>query len=191
MRYLKTSVSFILAFQFSFFVTVINGQVFPPADMQEESSDTINEEWTPERSIIELIKEKDCFTPVNMINSINDIDFCDKYGGTMLMYSSLNGCYAMAKVLLKRGANIDLKSNEGFTALHMASRNGHFDIVNLLLKKGAKADVLTVKGVTPLYMASLNGHLKVIELLIRNGAQIDFKSNGEFTSLLIASLREM
>ena len=111
--------------------------------MQDETGESTNEEMTPESSVIELIKGKDCFTPLNMLDEIEDIDFRDKFGGTMLMYSSLNGCYELAKVLLKSGARINLKSNEGFTALHMASRNGHFDIVNLLLNKGAKPDVLT------------------------------------------------
>ena len=78
-----TSISLLLALYFSFFVTVIQAQVFPPADMPEDTLETTDEEWTPERSIIELIKEKDCFTPMNMINSIEDIDFCDKYGVTM------------------------------------------------------------------------------------------------------------
>ena len=68
---MKTSyLSLIIAFNFSFFVTVTQGQVYPPVDMQEEASDAINEEWTPERNVIELIKEKDCYTPLNMINSI-------------------------------------------------------------------------------------------------------------------------
>lgn len=75
-------------FHFSFFVTVIQRQVYPPADFQEETSDTINEERTPESSVIELIKEKNCFNPLKMIDLINDIDFRDKFVGTMLMYSS-------------------------------------------------------------------------------------------------------
>ena len=91
-----TSIIFILAFNLSFLANVIQGQVYPPVYMQEESGDSTNEEMTPESRVIELIKEKDCFTPLNILDEIEDIDFRDKFGGTMLMYSSLNGCYEMA-----------------------------------------------------------------------------------------------
>lgn len=90
-----------LAFVLSFIASVIQGQVYPPGDILEAMPDSMGEEMIPEYRVIELIKAKDCFTPLNMLDEIEDIDFCDKFGGTMLMYSSLNGCYEMAKNLLK------------------------------------------------------------------------------------------
>jgi hypothetical protein len=51
----------ILAFSFTFFVTVSQGQVYPPEDNSEAEFPEIEiEDEPPEGRIIELIKEKDC-----------------------------------------------------------------------------------------------------------------------------------
>lgn len=79
----------------------------------------------PARKVIDVIKQKKCDQAFKMLNLVDDLNYRDKAGGTMLMYCSVYGCNDVAYWLIEKGARIDLKSNEGFTALHMASRNGH------------------------------------------------------------------
>ena len=86
------------------------------------SQDMNGQEPVPARKVIELLKNKRCDQAYKMISRVEDLNERDKAGGTMLMYSSVNGCREVADWLLDKGALVNLKSNEGFTALHMASR---------------------------------------------------------------------
>jgi ankyrin repeat protein len=54
------------------------------------------------------------------------------------MYATENGNINIVELLLKRGADIDIKASDGRTALAIASKNGHKNIEELLKDAGAK-----------------------------------------------------
>ena len=56
------------------------------------------------------------------------------------MTASLFGHTDFAKLLLDRGADINLNCTDGTNALFLASMNGYTDIVSMLLAKGARPD---------------------------------------------------
>jgi ankyrin repeat protein len=66
----------------------------------------------------------------------------DKYnsGYTALMSAAMNGLTDVAKVLLDKGADVNIKDNYGGTALEYAALYGYADIVKLLLEKGANVN---------------------------------------------------
>ena len=59
-----------------------------------------------------------------------DVNF---YGWPPLTYAAFNGHHEIAVYLLKRGAEINAKTENGSTALFFAARNGHTEVVRLLL----------------------------------------------------------
>ena len=50
-----------------------------------------------------------------------------------MTYAAFNGHHEIADYLLKRGAEINAKTENGSTALFFAARNGHTEVVRLLL----------------------------------------------------------
>jgi uncharacterized protein len=82
------------------------------------------------------------------------VDTPDFEGWTPLMTAAVEGFVEIVKILLKYGANPDIKqkSNDssfnGETALIKAARNGHEEIVEILLEAGANVNVDTLNGVS-------------------------------------------
>jgi uncharacterized protein len=80
----------------------------------------------------------------------------------------------VVKLLLEKGADVNIKANDGTAALIMASENRYTEIVKLLL--AAKADVNVKvstlgKDFTPLSTAKQNGIKEINELLEKAGAK--------------------
>ena len=65
----------------------------------------------------------------------------DEHGRTLLYLSCKSGFYDMAKMLLRRGADINEIQSCGSTALHAAAYYGHEHVVRLLLEYGAQTDI--------------------------------------------------
>ena len=60
---------------------------------------------------------------------------------TPLMFACMLRSIKVVKLLLKKGANPNLKSSTGQTALMMATIRGRFEIVKLLLENGADFNI--------------------------------------------------
>ncbi|MEX0940882.1 MAG: ankyrin repeat domain-containing protein, partial [Candidatus Babeliales bacterium] len=86
-------------------------------------------------------------------------------GDTPLHGASEYGSLEVVKLLLEKGAPIDIQDNFGDTPLHLASRKGHLEVVKLLLEKRAQIDIKNKNGWTPLRLASFKGKLKAVKLL--------------------------
>jgi ankyrin repeat protein len=73
-------------------------------------------------------------------------------GWTALRWASSNGHEAVVKLLLEKGADVELllekgadvdaKDRAGKTALQRAAENGHEAVVKLLVEKGADIDAM-------------------------------------------------
>jgi len=71
-------------------------------------------------------------------------------GSTPLILAALFGQTEAARLLLEKGADLNVKNNDGSTALHTAAFLCHPETVKLLLEKGADVTAKNNDGQTPL-----------------------------------------
>ena len=115
---------------------------------------------------------------------VNDVD---DFNRTALQAAALNGQTLIAKLLLERGADVTVATQDGWTPLNSASDSGYIGVVKLLLEKGADVTVETNKGWTPLNSASSNGHVDVVKLLLEYDADVTVATQDGSTPLDSAS----
>jgi ankyrin repeat protein len=104
-------------------------------------------------------------------------------GSTLLHEAAKKDAFESAKLLLKRGANVEAATPRGSTPLHEACGTGHLTIVELLLEHKADPTARTDDGSTPMSVAESairpekeedNVRLRaVIRALQRAGIEID------------------
>ncbi len=138
----------------------------------------------------------------------------DNDGDTPLIKACLNKQTrtrqpAIAKFLIDKGADVNVKSNDGFTALlgACAGSGPDFNLVQDLIAKGAEVNARRNNDgyipLTPLQSAAIFGDLKTAKFLIDHGADINvcdsvsgntilqmaipFAPNGDMAKLLVES----
>jgi ankyrin repeat protein len=73
----------------------------------------------------------------------------------------LAACYSrsnIVKLLLDKGADVNLQDHLGYTALMLAAKNGNEDIIDLLLEKGALLDLINDNNKIAIDLAQENGY---------------------------------
>ena len=91
---------------------------------------------------------------------------CAEFNGvTLLMAAAFEGQEAMVRMLLQRGASVNLQDSAGLTALMHAATNGQTTIVQALLDAKADASLQSKSGSTALMMAEQRKHTATAQLL--------------------------
>ncbi len=98
---------------------------------------------------------------------INEID-----GVTALYIACETGNLELARLLINRGADVNLPLSWLRTALYAAVNGKYADIVKLLLDSGANPNQMA-KGQTPLRLAAENGCLQCVISLVDAGADVN------------------
>ena len=103
---------------------------------------------------------------------------------------------ALARALLKRGADRMALDNVHNTPLHRAAAMGALSCVILLVGRPGKpllspeeVNGQDIAGWTALHQAAFNGHEKICGVLLAVGARLDAKNNDGSTPLQIAQLQ--
>jgi hypothetical protein len=94
-----------------------------------------------------------------------DARFAEHDDATLLMAAVCGGQETMVRMLLQRGASVNLQDPNGFTALMGAAGNGHTTIVQALLDAKADASLRDIDGSTALMWAEQRKHTAVAQLL--------------------------
>ena len=98
------------------------------------------------------------------------------YNVTLLMNAAAGGHEAMVRMLLQRGASVNLQISGGATALMAAALYGHTTIVQVLLDAKADASLKDLGGRTALMLAELQTHTTTAQLLQQHAERLKVKA---------------
>ena len=107
------------------------------------------------------------FLVVKLSQDVHSPGFEDK--STPLHLASRQGYKDVARLLLERGADATVQTNDGSTPLHLASQRGHEGVVRLLIMHGAVATAQAKNSLTPLHLAVKWERLEVARSLLDSG----------------------
>jgi ankyrin repeat protein len=101
------------------------------------------------------------------------------HGWSPLHYAADLGAKA-ATVLLKRGANPNLRAEAGVTPVHIAAYNGELQVLTSLLNHGSDLSIRAEDGSNALIAAGYGSKPEAVKLLLQYGAPTsDFNIDGE------------
>lgn len=105
--------------------------------------------------------------------------------GTGLMIAAWEGNFAMMKLFLAHGADINAMNSKGETALALAAWKGRQDVSKWLLDRGARINGAPRQW-SPLHYAVFAGHKGLAEDLIAQGADVNARSSNGSSVLMMA-----
>jgi uncharacterized protein len=95
------------------------------------------------------------------------------------------------KLLLEKGASVNVQRKGGSSPLEEAARAGNIDGVKLLLEAGANPELRNKDGKTALSKAVQYNHPEVVKLLLAHGAKLDIPDKFGYTELMYADNPEI
>ncbi len=134
-----------------------------------------------------------------------DPHYKDMHGYTHLMRAALHGDLNVAKLAVKKGANIEEKDKYGTASLFIACAHGHENVARFLLKKGANVNVSPTKtynfpkmayakpvklevGTTPLMLSIARGFSEsTSRKIMEAGADINAQTESKWSALHYAA----
>uniref|UniRef100_A0A674N6Z9 Euchromatic histone-lysine N-methyltransferase 2 n=1 Tax=Takifugu rubripes TaxID=31033 RepID=A0A674N6Z9_TAKRU len=125
---------------------------------------------------------------VNMLLETGQVDVNaqDSGGWTPIIWAAEHKHLDVIKVLLNRGADVNIADKELNVCLHWAAYAGSVDIAELVLNAGCSLSSVNTHGDTPLHIASREGYLECVRLFLSRGADIDIMNREGDTPLTLA-----
>ncbi|XP_063153986.1 cyclin-dependent kinase 4 inhibitor C isoform X1 [Candoia aspera] len=124
----------------------------------------------------------------NLLENNINVNAQNGFGRTALQVMKL-GNPEIARQLLLRGADPDLKDRTGFAVLHDAARAGFLDTLQTLLEFQADVNVEDNEGNLPLHLAAQEGHLPVVAFLLeRTASRVEHRNKKGATAYDLAKL---
>ncbi|KAF7244274.1 Cyclin-dependent kinase 4 inhibitor C [Varanus komodoensis] len=124
----------------------------------------------------------------NLLEKNVNVNAQNGFGRTALQVMKL-GYPEIARRLLLRGADPDLKDGTGFAVLHDAARGGFLDTLQTLLEFQADVNVEDGEGNLPLHLAAQEGHLPVVAFLLdRTASRVEHRNKKGATAYDLAKL---
>lgn len=80
------------------------------------------------------------------------------------------GATDIVRILLSKGAKVDMKDAGTETAIHYAARGGFTNVIRLLIQFKANIEAPNVVMWKAIHLASFRGHHEVVEILLHYGA---------------------
>ena len=93
--------------------------------------------------------------------------------------------------LLKKGLDVNAKSESGSTVLDSAAWHGKLEVVKYLVEKGADVNAKSGSGYTVLHSAASSGNLEMVKYLVEKGADVNAKNDDGRTPADVARKQEI
>jgi ankyrin repeat protein len=140
--------------------------------------------------LMEAIKNRDERSTIVLLEHPRiDLDVIDGSVDTALHNSIVIGSKKTVKMLLNKGANVNVKNKHGYTPLHLASMRGSIEIVKILLDNGAEVSIRDDAGWTALHQAASHQREANVALLLKRGVDVNAKTKYWNTALHFAAMR--
>ena len=124
---------------------------------------------------------------IRMLGSEIDVNSAQADGMTALHWAVHHGEFALAKLLVDKGANVEVKNRYGVTPLWLACQSGNEELVKLLLWSKANPNTALPNGETVLMTAARTGRVAPVKALIAAGAEVNAREKKEQTALMWAA----
>ncbi|MFZ5628043.1 MAG: ankyrin repeat domain-containing protein [Spirochaetota bacterium] len=115
------------------------------------------------------------------------IDMQDIEGNSALFYAAVSGATEVARLLIERGANVNLLNHQGQSALLVATLAGHVAVVELLLQARANTEVKDAQGRSAVMHAAWKGNGELVKMLVQARADVNRQDNEGWTALMLAT----
>jgi ankyrin repeat protein len=97
----------------------------------------------------------------------------------------------LARLLLRHGADVNIRTKNEWTPLHLATFKGHLELARLLLDHCANVNTANEKGETPLHLVSRGNDIEgddfvIAVLLLKRGADPNVRDNHYATPFQLA-----
>ena len=112
----------------------------------------------------------------------NDLNSANLAQKTALLFALESGQLKTAKLLIQKGADLNLTDQTGFPPISYALHSvDNLEILELLLKNGANVNITNESGLSPLMQAVSQGNnIETVKLLLKYGANPEWKDvNGK------------
>jgi ankyrin repeat protein len=94
-------------------------------------------------------------------------------GWTALHSAANQDRLEVARLLIARGANVNVFDERDYTPLKIAVNGGYREMVELLIAHGALINPIDTIGMSPLHFAAAGGHGEIAKILIAKGAIVN------------------
>ncbi|GAB7324630.1 hypothetical protein MBLNU13_g08515t1 [Cladosporium sp. NU13] len=111
--------------------------------------------------------------------STNPVLKQDHEGRTALHLAAAEGYVAIAKLLLRHGAKVDVEDEHGLTALHLATKAGFVEMAKFLIDHEADVEAPDKTGWTALHWAVHADQEGMVRVLLKQKANVDARDNSE------------
>jgi ankyrin repeat protein len=93
--------------------------------------------------------------------------------GTPLIVAARKGDLETVRLLVARGADVNVAARGDGNPLIMAAMAGHLPVVRYLVEQGAQVEAMVEGDENPLINAAGHGHLEVVRFLVERGANVN------------------
>ena len=125
-------------------------------------------------SLFYAVTEEDKTIVEYLLKSGIDFDKVDRDGDSALMKSTN---IEITKLIVEKGADIDIKSIRNETALSIATKNGNTEIALYLIEKLANVNTHDDSEYSPLIYAAKRNNIKVVKKLIEYNADLHYTTS--------------